>query len=48
MERMPRRGFYPDSTDVLDLFSKKVVGWSMDTLQDRHLVLRAVLMAELR
>ena len=25
--------------------SKKVVGWSMDTLQDRHLVLRAVLMA---
>ena len=30
---------------VLDLFSKKVVGWSMDTLQDRNLVLRAVLMA---
>jgi len=30
---------------VLDLFSKKVVGWSMDTIQDRNLVLRAVLMA---
>jgi putative transposase len=30
---------------VLDLYSKKVVGWAMDTLQDRHLVLRAVLMA---
>ena len=29
---------------VLDLFSKKVVGWSTDTLQDRHPMLRAVLM----
>ena len=30
---------------VLDLYGKKVAGWSMDTIQDRHLVLRAVLMA---
>lgn len=30
---------------VLDLCSKKVVGWAMDAIQDRHLVLRAVLMA---
>jgi putative transposase len=30
---------------VVDLFSNQVVGWSMSTTQDRHLVLRAVLMA---
>jgi len=30
---------------VLDLFSNKVVGWSMSGIQDRHLVLKAVLMA---
>ena len=30
---------------VLDLFSKRVVGWSMSTTQDRQLVLSAVLMA---
>lgn len=30
---------------VIDLFGGKVVGWSMSTTQDRHLVLRAVLMA---
>jgi putative transposase len=30
---------------VLDLFSNKIVGWSMSGLQDRHLVLRAVQMA---
>ena len=30
---------------VVDLFGGKVVGWSMSTTQDRHLVLRAVLMA---
>lgn len=30
---------------VLDLFSKRVVGWSMSTVQDRQLVLNAVLMA---
>lgn len=30
---------------VLDLFSSKVVGWSMSTVQDRQLVLSAVLMA---
>jgi putative transposase len=29
---------------LLDLYGKKVVGSSMDTLQDRDLVLRAVLM----
>ena len=30
---------------VLDLFSGKVVGWSMSAVQDRHLVLKAVMMA---
>jgi putative transposase len=30
---------------VLDLFSGKIVGWSMSGIQDRHLVLKAVLMA---
>ena len=30
---------------VLDLFSHKVVGWSMAPVQDRHLVLKAVMMA---
>ena len=30
---------------VLDLYSGKVVGWSMSSIQDRHLVLKAVMMA---
>lgn len=30
---------------VIDLFGSKVVGWATSTTQDRHLVLRAVLMA---
>lgn len=30
---------------VLDLFSAKVVGWSMSAVQDRQLVLKAVMMA---
>lgn len=30
---------------VLDLFSHAIVGWSMSGIQDRHLVLKAVLMA---
>ena len=30
---------------VLDLFNHKIVGWSMSGIQDRHLVLSAVLMA---
>ena len=30
---------------VLDLFSHKIVGWSMSSVQDRHLVLKAVMMA---
>jgi len=30
---------------VVDLFGGKVIGWSMSTVQDRQLVLRAVLMA---
>lgn len=30
---------------VLDLFSHKIVGWSMAAEQDRHLVLNAVMMA---
>lgn len=30
---------------VLDLYSIKIVGWSMSTVQDRHLVLKAVMMA---
>lgn len=30
---------------VLDLYSKRVVGWSMSNIQDRHMVLKAVLMA---
>jgi putative transposase len=37
-----------DSLDlgvVIDLCGGKVVGWSMSTRQERHLVLKAVLMA---
>ena len=30
---------------VLDLFSHKIVGWSMSSVQDRHMVLKAVMMA---
>ena len=30
---------------VLDLFSHRVVGWSMSPVQDRHMVLKAVMMA---
>jgi len=30
---------------VLDLFSRKIVGWSMDKNMDRHLVMNALLMA---
>lgn len=30
---------------VMDLFSSKIVGWSMASVQDRHLVLKAVMMA---
>lgn len=30
---------------VLDLFSRRVVGWSMDKTMDRHLVINALLMA---
>jgi len=30
---------------VIDLYGGKVIGWSMSTVQDRHLVLRAVMMA---
>jgi putative transposase len=30
---------------VLDLFSRKVVGWSMDKTMDRYLVIKALLMA---
>lgn len=30
---------------VLDLFSRKIVGWSMDKNMDRHLVIRALMMA---
>ncbi|WP_372340923.1 DDE-type integrase/transposase/recombinase [Paraglaciecola sp.] len=30
---------------VIDLFSRRVVGWSMDENMDKHLVIRAVLMA---
>lgn len=30
---------------VLDLYTHKIVGWSMSTVQDRHLVLNAVMMA---
>ena len=30
---------------ALDLYSGKVVGWSMAPVQDRHLVLKAVMMA---
>lgn len=30
---------------VLDLFGHKIVGWSMSGVQDRHLVLKAVMMA---
>ena len=30
---------------VLDLYSYKIVGWSMSSIQDRHMVIKAVLMA---
>ncbi|MFC0445372.1 IS3 family transposase, partial [Pseudidiomarina halophila] len=30
---------------VIDLFSRRVVGWSMDKNMDKHLVIRALLMA---
>jgi len=30
---------------VLDLFSPRIVGWSMDKFIDRHLVIKALLMA---
>lgn len=30
---------------VLDLFSRRIVGWSMDKNMDRHLVIKALLMA---
>jgi len=30
---------------VLDLFSRRVIGWSMDKYIDRHLVIKALLMA---
>ena len=30
---------------VLDLFSRRIVGWSMDKTMDRHLVINALLMA---
>ena len=30
---------------VIDLFSRRVVGWSMDNNMDKHLVIRALLMA---
>lgn len=33
---------------VLDLFSRRIVGWSMDQTIDRHLVIEALLMAKLR
>lgn len=30
---------------VMDLYSGKIVGWSMSSVQDRHMVLKAVMMA---
>ncbi len=33
---------------VLDLFSRRIVGWSMGKKIDRHLVIDALLMAKLR
>ena len=39
-----REGFLYVAT-VLDLFSRKIVGWSMDKTMDRHLVVNALLMA---
>jgi len=30
---------------VLDLFSRRIVGWSMDKTMERHLVIRALMMA---
>tara|TARA_R110000868_G_scaffold120477_5_gene319935 strand:+ start:23900 stop:24721 length:822 start_codon:yes stop_codon:yes gene_type:complete len=30
---------------VLDLFSRRIVGWSMDKTMDRHLVIKALMMA---
>ncbi|MGK0499288.1 MAG: putative transposase [Oceanicoccus sp.] len=30
---------------VLDLFSRRIVGWSMDKTMDRHLVINALMMA---
>ena len=40
----PREGFLYVAT-VLDLFSRRIVGWAMDRNIDRHLVIRALLMA---
>ena len=39
-----REGFLYVAT-VLDLFSRRIVGWSMDKNIDRHLVIRALMMA---
>lgn len=39
-----REGFLYVAT-VLDLFSRRIVGWSMDKTMDRHLVINALLMA---
>jgi len=30
---------------VMDLFSRRIVGWSMDKVIDKHLVIKALLMA---
>ncbi len=30
---------------IIDLFSRRVVGWSMDKMMDRHLVINALMMA---
>jgi len=38
------KGFLYVAT-VLDLFSRRIVGWSMDKNIDRHLVIRALMMA---
>ena len=33
---------------VLDLFSRRIVGWSMDKYIDRHLVISALMMAVIK
>ena len=38
------KGFLYVAT-VLDLFSRRIIGWSMDKNIDRHLVINALLMA---